>query len=313
MINKALQIAVSAHAGQTDRDGEAYILHPLAVGLMGRTDEERAVGFLHDVLEDTNTTADDLLREGISQGVVEALRLLSRPDGMDDFEYVQQVLDSRNPLAIRVKYHDLLHNYARGKRYPDLQQKHGKALAMVEPVAKGMESVSLYDRALSPNPDCATAVFACGCFWGVQRYFAKHPGVRRVLAGYTGGTVDYPTYEEVRAHRTHHLEAVLVEYDPTLTDYESLCRLFFEIHDPSQTDGQGGDLGEQYRSCVFCSDDSQREVAERLAAILRGKGIEVNTGIRDATDFWVAEDYHQNYYDNTGGSGNCHIRTKIFD
>ena len=313
MINKAIQIATRAHSGQFDRDGEAYILHPLAVGLMGSTDEERAVGFLHDVLEDTDITADYLLQEGIPESVVAALQLLSRPKGMDYFQYVQNVIDSRNPLVIRVKYNDLQHNYSRGKRFPDLQAKHGKALQMIEPVVRAMEKVNRYDMGHTLVQDHDVAVFAAGCFWGVQHYFNKQHGVVRTLVGYTGGTHGNPTYDQVRTHKTDHVEAVLVEYNPDEVDYETLCKAFFEIHDTAQTDGQGTDIGAQYRSGVFYTNDRQHATIEKLMDILRGKGYEVNTKVGAATDFWVAEGYHQDYYNHTGGSPYCHLRVKKFD
>lgn len=132
MIDVALSIAVKAHAGQVDRDGAPVILHPLAVGLMGHTDEERMAGFLHDVVEDTDYTFDDLLDAGIPVGVVNALRLLTHGAGEDYSDYVQRIIDSGNPIALQVKYNDLRHNYSRGKNYPDLQAKHGPALEKVK-------------------------------------------------------------------------------------------------------------------------------------------------------------------------------------
>lgn len=164
MITKALLIATKAHEGQTDRDGEAYILHPLAVGLMGRTDEERVVGFLHDVMEDTPVTAEDLLREGIHESCVNALKVLCHTKDMSYEEYLQNIIDSKNPVALRVKYHDLLHNYERGKKYPDLQAKHGKALQLIEPAVKAMETVSQFDFETAKAQGHEVAVFAAGCF-----------------------------------------------------------------------------------------------------------------------------------------------------
>lgn len=120
VIDLALKIAVEAHAGQKDRDGEAYILHPLQVGLMGSTDEERCAGFLHDVIEDPGVTAEELLAKGIPVGVVNALKLLTHNKKDSYQDYLQHIIDSRNPIALKVKYNDLCHNYARGKAYPDL-------------------------------------------------------------------------------------------------------------------------------------------------------------------------------------------------
>ena len=131
-IDIALRIATAAHAGQLDRDGYPVILHPLTVGLMGHTDEEKIAGFLHDVVEDSDITFDDLLKEGIPTGIVNAVRLLTHEKGTDYFEYVQRIIDSGNPIALQVKYNDLQHNYSRGKAYPELQAKHGKALEMVK-------------------------------------------------------------------------------------------------------------------------------------------------------------------------------------
>ena len=131
-IDIALSIATQAHAGQFDRDGHPVILHPLTVGLMGQTDEEKMAGFLHDVVEDTDFTFDDLLERGIPAEVVDALRLLTHEKGTDYYAYVQRIIDSGNSIALHVKYNDLQHNFARGKAYPDLQQKHGKALEMVK-------------------------------------------------------------------------------------------------------------------------------------------------------------------------------------
>lgn len=131
-IDIALRIAVAAHAGQLDRTGHPVILHPLTVGMMGNTDEEKTAGFLHDVVEDSDFTFDDLRREGISEGIVNALRLLTHEKGTDYFEYVQKIIDSNNPIALHVKYHDLQHNFSRGKDFPDLQAKHGKALTMIK-------------------------------------------------------------------------------------------------------------------------------------------------------------------------------------
>lgn len=137
-IDIALRIATAAHAGQLDRDGYPVILHPLTVGLMGHTDEEKIAGFLHDVVEDSDITFDDLLKEGIPTGIVNAIRLLTHEKGTDYFDYVQRIIDSGNPIALQVKYNDLQHNYSRGKAYPELQAKHGKALEMVKAAIERM-------------------------------------------------------------------------------------------------------------------------------------------------------------------------------
>lgn len=307
-VDIALKIAVEAHEGQVDRDDEAYILHPLTVGLMGKTDEERCAGFLHDVLEDTDYTVEMLEEAGIPDGVINALKLLTHDKDTLYYDYVQHIIDSHNPIALRVKYNDLQHNYERGKAYPDLQEKHGKALKMVKAAIEEMNRVTPYE----PKENRETAIFAAGCFWGVQHYFQRKNGVLNTYVGYIGGEEEYPTYDEVRAHHTHHIEAILVEYNPAEVSYTDLCKLFFEIHDPAQTDGQGPDKGSQYRSAVFYKDEEQLAITNELIGILREKGYEVNTLVKPATRFWIAEGYHQNYYENTGGSPYCHVRRRKF-
>jgi len=156
------------------------------------------------------------------------------------------------------------------------------------------------------------AVFAGGCFWGVEYYFMKEKGVKSVTVGYTGGTKIKPTYKEVLSHTTGHYEAVEIEFDPKLTNFETLARLFFEIHDPTQTDGQGPDIGEQYRSVIFYQDLNQKAIAEKLIKLLEDKGLKIATQLKPARRFWKAEDYHQEYYKKNGGTPYCHIRVKRF-
>ncbi len=156
------------------------------------------------------------------------------------------------------------------------------------------------------------AIFACGCFWGTQHQFDRAKGVVRTTVGYIGGKEENPTYAEVKAHATGHAEAVLVEYDAEQTSYINLCKLFFEIHDPAQTDGIGPDLGPQYRSEIFYLNEEQLKESEEVIEILRQKGYEVNTKLTPATTFWEGEEYHQKYYDKTGGEPYCHIRVKKF-
>lgn len=306
-IDIALQIATKAHEGQKDRDGYPVILHPITVGMMGDTDEEKIAGFLHDVVEDSDYTFDDLLSEGIPEGIVNALRLLTHEEGTDYYDYVQSIIDSGNPIALQVKYNDLRHNFARGKAYPNLQQKHGKALEMVKAAIERCSQIKLYQPT-----EHEYAVFAGGCFWGVQHHFGKIDGVLNTMVGYTGGEENEPTYQDVRNHLTHHVEAVLVEYDASKVSYTDLCKLFFEIHDPAQTDGVGEDIGAQYRSCVFHHNETQKAETEAVIQILRDKGYEVNTLVLPLRKFWIGEEYHQRYYEKTGGEPYCHFRVKKF-
>lgn len=157
-----------------------------------------------------------------------------------------------------------------------------------------------------------TAIFAGGCFWGVEHLMQQNPGVISVVSGYIGGHVDHPTYREVCSHTTGHAEAVRVTFDPTKTDYETLAKLFFEIHDPTQVDGQGPDIGNQYRSGIFYNSAEQKAVALKLIAILRAKGLNVVTEVTPATTFWEAEEYHQDHYVREGTQPYCHRYTKRF-
>lgn len=157
-----------------------------------------------------------------------------------------------------------------------------------------------------------TAIYAGGCFWGVEHYMRKAAGVIDVISGYTGGEVENPTYEEVKSHSTGHAEAVKIEYDPLLTDYQTLTRLFLEIHDPTQQDGQGVDIGPQYRSEIYYSDESEKQIAEFLIGVLKEKGYNVVTKISPVCRFWNAEEYHQNYCAKHHIEPECHFRVKRF-
>lgn len=161
--------------------------------------------------------------------------------------------------------------------------------------------------------DTEEAIYAAGCFWGVQTLINEAEGVLNTEVGYTGGDVASPSYQQVCSKTTGHLEAVRVVYDTAKTDFETLTRLFFEIHNPTQHDGQGPDIGNNYLSAIFYFDESQKSTAEKLIALLQQKGLDIATQLRSADVFWPAEEYHQDYYQKTGGSPYCHIRMPRFD
>lgn len=151
------------------------------------------------------------------------------------------------------------------------------------------------------------AMFAAGCFWGVQYYFDQVPGVKVTTTGYTGGHTKNPTYDEVCTHKTGHAEAVLIEFDPKKVSYKTLVQQFFRMHDPTQLNRQGPDVGDNYRSAIFYFDDAQKEVAEAV----RDQHQEtlkkpIVTEIAQADAFYKAEAYHQKFTERTG-IGACHI------
>ncbi len=165
---------------------------------------------------------------------------------------------------------------------------------------------------LQPGQIVQEAIFAGGCFWGVEYYFQKAAGVLSTQVGYTGGNTSFPDYKSVCSGKTGHAEAIQIFFDPKVTTYEKLCRLFFEIHDPTQDNRQGPDIGDQYRSEVFYLNAQQKTTAEQLIRILRKNGYDVKTKITPAREFWIAEDYHQDYYQHKGTLPYCHARVKRF-
>lgn len=160
--------------------------------------------------------------------------------------------------------------------------------------------------------DTEEAIFAAGCFWGVEYYFKKLPGVLKIEVGYSGGKKSNPTYEEVCMGNTGYFEAVRVVYNPEKINYEALVKYFFEIHDPTQEDGQGPDLGEQYLSVIFYYDEQQKTTAQKLIFELEQNDYRIATRLIPVSTFWSAESYHQNYYSKTGKVPYCHRYVKRF-
>lgn len=159
-----------------------------------------------------------------------------------------------------------------------------------------------------------TAYFAAGCFWGVEYLFKKQKGVVSTSVGYMGGELEQPTYKDVCGGDSGHAEVLRVIFDPSSVSYEELCRLFFEIHDFTQCNRQGPDIGEQYRSEIFVTNPVQQQIAEGILNELRAKGYKPATKVTDASGvpFWPAEEYHQDYYSKTGKTPYCHVRKRIF-
>ena len=177
-----------------------------------------------------------------------------------------------------------------------------------------VNSVSLqFDKKEASASTMKKAYFAGGCFWGVEYYLEKIQGVKEVTSGFMGGRMSNPSYKDVIYKNTGHLETVEVVYDPSKVSYETLAKTFFEIHDPTQTNGQGPDIGSQYLSAVFVNNTEEREITNKLIKILESKGLKVATKILNKTPFYTAEEYHQDHYERKGGTPYCHTRVKRFD
>jgi len=154
------------------------------------------------------------------------------------------------------------------------------------------------------------ATFGAGCFWGVEMSFRRLDGVTDAAVGYAGGHTENPTYQDICGHGTGHAEVVEVEYDPARISYEQLLEAFFEMHDPTQINRQGPDIGDQYRSVIFFHNVEQQEIAEKTRAELDASGRfarPIATLIEPAPTFWRAEEYHQRYIEKRGGGG-CAVR-----
>ena len=153
-----------------------------------------------------------------------------------------------------------------------------------------------------------TATFGAGCFWGVEWVFRQVPGVLEAVSGYSGGHTPDPTYREVCSHTTGHAEVVQVTFDPERVTYEQLLEIFWAMHDPTQVDRQGPDVGDQYRSLILTRTEEQRiaALASRERAQERVSG-PIATEIEPLETFYPAEDYHQRYYETTGHEPYCHV------
>lgn len=176
-------------------------------------------------------------------------------------------------------------------------------------------SLNFYDKGAEPKPDgksmnTETAYFAGGCFWGLEHYFQLGPGVIEAVSGYMQGGVDNPSYNQVCSTSTGHAETVKVVFDPSKISYRRLLEAFFKMHDPTQLDRQGPDVGEQYRSGLYYANDAQRKEAEAYIKELESKRAfgdrKIVTEIEAAKTFYAAEDYHQDYIEKTGRA--CHVK-----
>lgn len=158
----------------------------------------------------------------------------------------------------------------------------------------------------------ALAFFAGGCFWGVEHLLQQIDGVSKVDSGYMGGEYPNPSYREVCSGNTGHTEAVRVTFDPEVVSYETLAKMFFEIHDPTQVNGQGPDIGTQYRSGVYYETPEQETTIRTLIGQLEQQGLKVATEVAPAEIFWPAEEDHQDYLERNPAGHMCHVRVQRF-
>ena len=164
--------------------------------------------------------------------------------------------------------------------------------------------------AKAPNEKFETAVFAGGCFWCTEATFKMLKGVKSVIPGYTGGMMEKPNYSEVSNGKTGHAESIKIEYDPTVISYDDLLSVFFNTHDPTTLNRQDRDVGTQYRSSIFYSNEEQKQKAEGLIKKLNESHAydkPVVTEVKPSTEFYEAEDYHHDYYKNNPGDAYCQI------
>ena len=177
-----------------------------------------------------------------------------------------------------------------------------------------VNSISLDFKPIESENKYKKAYFSAGCFWGVEYWFQKTNGVFDANSGYMGGDTTNPTYRDICYKNTGHLETVEVIYNPKEVSFEELTKLFFEIHNPEQINGQGPDIGSQYLSAIFTNDNEEKEIATKLINQLEAKGMKIATMLKDANEhiFYIAEKEHQNYYKLRNSKPYCHSYTKRF-
>ena len=148
----------------------------------------------------------------------------------------------------------------------------------------------------------AKAMFGAGCFWGVEYNFSKVKGVNEVVSGYSGGKTNNPTYEQVCSNTTEHAEVVLIDYNSDIVSYDTLLNVFWDKHDPTTLNRQGPDVGTQYRSAIFYFTEAQKEIAKKSLEYKQNifGDKKIVTQITEAKDFWLAEEYHQKYFEKHG-------------
>lgn len=179
--------------------------------------------------------------------------------------------------------------------------------------SKEEKNIVSFDQQKEPTfmetKEFETATLAGGCFWCTEAVFLELNGVKKVVSGYTGGTIKNPTYREVSAGTTGHAEAIEITFDPKVISYKEILEIFFETHDPTTLNRQGADVGTQYRSEIFYHSEQQREIAQAVITDLDSQmfGKKIVTRLSPATVFYKAEDYHQDYYSLNSGQPYCQM------
>lgn len=165
------------------------------------------------------------------------------------------------------------------------------------------------DMQIPSDVKTETAIFGAGCFWCVEAVFQDLKGVYTVESGYTGGTTRNPTYKDIGTGTTGHAEVARIVFDPSVISFETLLKVFWTTHDPTTLNRQGADVGTQYRSAIFYTTEAQRQVAETSKRVFAPTlwDAPVVTEITAAGEFYIAEDYHQNYYNNNPNAGYCRV------
>ena len=192
-----------------------------------------------------------------------------------------------------------------GEKFTDKNTRH-----CVNSISLNFKPLTVQE--IHPKVNFDTVMFGGGCFWGMEYYFKNLNGVISSKVGYAGGHVESPTYHQVCSDTTGHAEVIQIVYDTSKIDFETLARLFFEIHDPTEVNRQGPDVGSQYRSVLYYENENQKDIALQLITILKSKGLKVVTEVEKAKIFYEAEDYHQDYYGKKSGRPYCHFRVKRF-
>lgn len=171
------------------------------------------------------------------------------------------------------------------------------------------EYLYLFEKSNDESKNYEKAILAGGCFWGMEHLFSKLKGIKDVTNGYTGGQIENPTYKIVSSGLSGHAEAIQIIYDPKIISYEEILKFFFRIHDPTQKNRQQNDIGTQYRSAIFYTDENQKNIAYKIIEMVNKSGVldkKVVTEISKFDKFYEAENYHQDYLENNPNGYNCH-------